>query len=246
MPTFELKDARISRIASVAAIGLVNAWHRRRAASLLEGEAPAGEVAGLARLVAGRWSDLLGRMVADRHGGMLVVLPDDSLAGLSLPHVATDLRFGEVIRSFWRGSRSFWDVMRLSESAAPNLLRWNWDRERLFDCIHAIAALTRMDGSVVFNAMLDLKGFGARLPLSPADTGAGLVAVADPVTLEVQERVPLADLALGTRHSAAFSLCRDRPGALAFVVSQEGDLRVFAGHEGQVFLWKAHWQLFSA
>jgi len=254
MPNWELKDARITRLTSVGAIKPVSDWYRRLAQELIaqgpasEEEAPASKTPesaqGLARWLAGRWSDLLGMIVHERHGGMLLVLPDSSLEGISLPHLSTDLRFGEVLRSFWRSSRSFWDVMHMGESAAPNLLRWNRSRERLFDTLFAITALSRVDGSVVFDPLLTLLGFGGRLPLVTATGTKSLVTVGNPATLEVERRAPLHEFELGTRHSAAYNICRQRPGALAFVVSQDGDLRIFASHEGDVWLWKTHWRHF--
>jgi hypothetical protein len=53
-----------------------------------------------------------------------------------------------------------------------------------------------------------------------------------------QEEVPEADFMrrFGERHRSAYNLCKQVPEGLAFVISQDGDLRVFAG-DGSTVHW---------
>jgi hypothetical protein len=40
----------------------------------------------------------------------------------------------------------------------------------------------------------------------------------------------------GQRHKSAYSLCKQVPNSLAFVLSQDGDLRLFSSDESTVYL----------
>ena len=41
----------------------------------------------------------------------------------------------------------------------------------------------------------------------------------------------------GTRHRSAYRFCMSVPGSLAFIISQDGDIRVMHSSADDVFLW---------
>ncbi len=55
--------------------------------------------------------------------------------------------------------------------------------------------------------------------------------------LQTQREVPRDELLkpFGERHKSAFYLCQQVPGSIAFVISQDGDLRIFASDEKRVY-----------
>jgi hypothetical protein len=57
------------------------------------------------------------------------------------------------------------------------------------------------------------------------------------IHLATKEVVPRNELLhpLGERHKSAYYLCHEVPGCIAFVISQDGDLRVFASDESHVY-----------
>jgi hypothetical protein len=81
-----------------------------------------------------------------------------------------------------------------------------------------------VDGCVVFDPELTLLGFGAKI--SAQETKPCVVFRAR------ESEFPINNL--GTRHQSAYRLCSKRPGAIAFVISQDGTLRSFLGEDGCV------------
>ena len=89
-----------------------------------------------------------------------------------------------------------------------------------------------VDGAVVMNRRFELLGFG------------GEITVAEPVRqihravdLEASESIPAMVDHEGTRHRSAYRLCQAVPGALAFVVSQDGGITVVHARDHRVLCW---------
>jgi hypothetical protein len=96
-----------------------------------------------------------------------------------------------------------------------------------------VAALTAVDGALVLDRDLTLHGFGAEIcaarkegDLEMIEYGMHHAPLGKPAPTPIEE--------LGMRHRSAARLCRDVPGTLAFVVSQDGGIRLFASVEGGV------------
>jgi hypothetical protein len=84
---------------------------------------------------------------------------------------------------------------------------------------------------VVLDRLMTVYGFGGSISVgSTAPDGRVLV---DPQT---REPLPEDDLLrrFGERHRSAFQLCKAHPDVLAFVISQDGDLRLFASDQRHV------------
>lgn len=84
--------------------------------------------------------------------------------------------------------------------------------KNLKDAERALAAFTRIDGAVILNKKLEFKGFGGKLKFSGEDK-------------ESQ------DSTKGMRHKSAQHFCEMVKGAVAFVVSQDGNITQFHGKE---------------
>ena len=92
--------------------------------------------------------------------------------------------------------------------------------ERLDDSLAFIARLAAVDGAVVISDRFQLKGFGGEVRAAApklADVQFGNVS-AGTVTRSLEE--------FGTRHRSAFRFCYALPSAIAFTVSQDGDVRM--------------------
>ena len=98
---------------------------------------------------------------------------------------------------------------------------------------NSIGRLSSADGCVVFDRRLVLHGFGGSI-----DTDLTGVELGVCFDLATKKDVSAEELlkSFGERHKSAFALCRKVPNAIVFVISQDGDLRVFASDtEGRVF-----------
>jgi hypothetical protein len=158
-------------------------------------------------LVGAVWSHALCAAAGGRRGGTFVV----RLGGAD-----PDARGGYPARldvgSVFEGA-----VRRALQASGPGLeafrQAWRSRRGRLFDAAEQMAGLSAADGCVVLGPDLGVVGFGAKL---------GARAGGD---------VPPELAGTGTRHQSAYHYCAAR-AALAFVVSQDGQLTVIASRHG--------------
>lgn len=105
---------------------------------------------------------------------------------------------------------------------------------RAVDVSRSLARLTAIDGAMVLGADLRLVGFGAKIETLDADGRQLALPICKqaPAWLPTHEaRAAWPDLRdlelanLGTRHQSAARLCKSRPDATVFVVSQDRVVR---------------------
>jgi hypothetical protein len=91
--------------------------------------------------------------------------------------------------------------------------------EALFESARFIANLAAVDGAVVLTKGLDLVGFGG--VVKGAFSKEDIIARA--IDAEGEQRVYERAEGVGTRHLAAYHLCKEIPDVLAIVISQDGN-----------------------
>jgi hypothetical protein len=105
--------------------------------------------------------------------------------------------------------------------------------ESLSDCFRFIASLCAVDGALVITDRMSVLGFGAEVTaLSPT-----LRSVEVGHDSTATERSTLSIESYGTRHRSAFRFCSSFENAIAFVVSQDGGVKVIKRHGPHVILW---------
>ena len=105
--------------------------------------------------------------------------------------------------------------------------------EAIFELAHLIAALASVDGAVVMSKRFELLGFGGEI------SGAlpRVRTVLQALDLEGEQTVGRATDGVGTRHRSAYRLCNVLPGAVAVVVSQDGNVGFVRRTEVGVVHW---------
>jgi hypothetical protein len=105
--------------------------------------------------------------------------------------------------------------------------------EAIFELAHLIAALASVDGAVVMSKRFELLGFGGEI------SGAlpAVAAARRALDLEGERSIRESTDGVGTRHRSAYRLCNALPGAVAVVVSQDGNVRFVRRAEGNVTYW---------
>lgn len=95
-----------------------------------------------------------------------------------------------------------------------------------------IGRLTAIDGLVIIDHAMCVRGFGAKIPVSD---GFGAIAVTHVNALDHSE-VPttVGDFFSGMRHKSAAAVCKEAGTALALVQSQDGALTVILAEEGEL------------
>src|SRR5205823_5634323 len=95
--------------------------------------------------------------------------------------------------------------------------------------------LSATDRCVVLDRTLTVHGFGGSIysKHQPGDE------VCIWVRGESKQEVAAKELLqrFGERHRSAYCLCKEVPNSLAFVISQDGDLRIFANDEAGVYFY---------
>ena len=185
----------------------------RQAATILShGEDAAGALPSLVKATLARVFSLA---VAAGHGGMFVFLPPG-------PHGAcgTDGLLSPGVGVAWPNlGRVAQNLAAAGGNQAVHLEQWD-------TATRVTAHASCVDGAVILDAALSVLGF--RVELLARDEDALPVCVAlSPEASEPTVTGVVDMAAFGTRHRSAARFCARLPGAVAVVVSQDGEMREF-------------------
>ncbi len=185
----------------------------------------------------GAFADLARMIVADGHGGIVLVVPDevgpwmDSLNPFAYRFASADTSIAETIRRKLCRERDTADVIQklFSEDSADSFedsLRgtvssWPVDVDH---AVRAVASLAKADGAVVITRDLAVLGFGAKIAVR-GDTLPRTVLFR-PVPGDQDFRVaPFEDIG-GTRHQSSARFVEAHRDSAALVISQDRHLSV--------------------
>jgi len=97
-----------------------------------------------------------------------------------------------------------------------------------------IACLSRVDGLVVMDPTLTVKGFGTIITVE--DAQPTIFSTGDEFATKAH-RVSLSYDAFGTRHRSMMRYCNAHPGSVGFVISQDGDIRAITKVGEDLVVW---------
>jgi hypothetical protein len=100
------------------------------------------------------------------------------------------------------------------------------------DVVSFVASLSSVDGAIVLTDDLRLCGFGA-VVLPGQDVGTVYFAGDDLGQVVTERRAD----EFGTRHRSAFRFCGKVPDAVAFVISQDGDVKAIKSIGDRIVVW---------
>jgi hypothetical protein len=98
-----------------------------------------------------------------------------------------------------------------------------------------ISLLSRVDGLVFMDHRWHVKGFGVEIAV---DDEPRHVYIADAARYSRRSLQKCDYTLFGTRHRSMMRLCAVTPGAIGFVVSQDGDVRALTKVANQVVMWE--------
>jgi hypothetical protein len=177
------------------------------------------------------WSHVLREAVRLRHGGAFVIVPDLRRAPIELKYPTEPLPLGGELAELWL---SLARARRLLGGglAAEALEQTRVRRHQLWSAAASVGQLCSHDGCVVLDRRMTVHGFGGTIETAAA-------AVSARTSADSWTNAPLAEELLlaqfGHRHRSAFLLCKAVTNAVAFVISQDGDLRVFSSDDRHVY-----------
>ena len=177
------------------------------------------------------WSHVLREAVRLRHGGAFVVVPDPTRASIELKYRTEPLALGDELARLWlalaRTHRLLGDNL-----SAEALEQTRVRRHRVWSAAASTGHLSAHDGCVVLDRKMRVHGFGGTIESAAAKSSPRTY-------VDSRTKAPLAEDQLlsrfGHRHRSAFQLCKAVPHALAFVISQDGDLPVFSSDDRYVY-----------
>jgi hypothetical protein len=243
--SFDLRNCCLRQRLVVGRIKYVAEWFREVCSWLAIKDMGVG--VGLVRRF---FVNVLAKISEARHGGCLLILPDQ----MELPSLPLNVKYrlnSDIIQRAIRERASVepnrpvrkgpagrsgpidpGGTLPDDSTFADSLLL---DRD-LSQVIDFVAALAAVDGAVVLSRDLRLRGFGAEITQGRTPSGEEQVEYDDhPEPLGKPAPAPLADF--GMRHRSAIRFCQEVPGAMAFVVSQDGGIRMFHSVAGRVRQW---------
>ena len=231
----ELRNGSLRLPYSVNEITYIREWYHETADRLGFGATPVGS-----RLVRWIWGNILRAVCNARHGGCFLVVPE-----------VVNLADMPITLKYRLGVERLQDVLLERMAVEPGLSRHTHGCNDIpisvLDDSHFIerdvaritdlaASLAAVDGAVVLRRDWRLVGFGAEI------TETGLWSDDEevdygkhPDSMDGPIARPLSSF--GMRHRSAYRFCQRVPGAMAFVISQDGELRVFCNVEGRVQLF---------
>lgn len=193
---------------------------------------------------------ILIRMQNLRHGGALLIVPDDSAEGLNIKFGFKYDRLHSAILTYCSHLHEYTDFHKRMDSDnefdidKSAMRKWYieqlyWkkphSKQELKATIWLISLLTRIDGLVLLSPQLDVLGFGCEIKVSeePNIIKKALTSKAEP-----SSRVDISYQHYGTRHRSMMRYCNKFPGSIGLVVSQDGDVRAMTKIDSDVCIWE--------
>jgi hypothetical protein len=208
------------------------AWHNAAAAELFEGWTPRTHPSQVGLTIRPDfaiirvWLAILRRAVSLGHGGCFVILPQASSA-IRPTFTTCNCDVGAALVEHCKAVRHD-DANPPAPLTRDEVRRRILLRERLLSLIDAAANLSSTDGCVVFNQRLQLQSFGSMIEVAEDADQNVACYLGNTETLVSDEEIRRT---FGARRRSAIQLCRACPNTMAFVISQDGDLRIFVRRE---------------
>lgn len=108
-------------------------------------------------------------------------------------------------------------------------------RTVIHDTLDFYASLTKLDGAVIINDRLDLVEYGAEILVQTEPTGKTPFEVYEKKPGQIKRLIDMRQY--GTRHRSAARLVHSIPGAIGFIISQDGGLKLIARKKNEVIIY---------
>jgi hypothetical protein len=110
----------------------------------------------------------------------------------------------------------------------------NGIRSEIDGSLWFISLLSRVDGLVLLSKHLSVRGFGVEIRSDKIPNEVYVSSTQVPSESGLKE---VDYNHFGTRHRSMMRYCWSYPGAVGFVVSQDGDIRAMTRYENKLILW---------
>jgi hypothetical protein len=135
------------------------------------------------------------------------------------------------------------DAVEKIGDTIPSDLHYDWviaedelqdSRSELDSAIWFVSLLSRIDGAVLLDFDMSVLGFGVEILTTTAPSF--IFRASDAIGSQRRlQKVAYEDY--GTRHRSMVRYCAGHPGAVGFVISQDGEVRAITADRDRVLLW---------
>jgi DisA bacterial checkpoint controller nucleotide-binding len=184
-----------------------------------------------------------------RHGGTIVFAPRILMGELlktggplrakyQIEETCTASPFGLILEEVTRRLALFALAKGNSSAGWQEYLKWYEEfpytfSQRFVELALWLSDLAAVDGCLLLDHKFTVFGFGVEIQVPSFEDEM----VHRALDIEAQHCVLESMENAGTRHRAAYRLCREQAQCLAFVVSQDGAVKLVSNHQGKVTYW---------
>jgi hypothetical protein len=183
------------------------------------------------------------------HGGAILITPDENYKGLNLkykieyPRLKEALSFrGVTLVSLFNAQSKINEFTEdYNEMPVDLYLDESISSFEIDDCdseldgaIWFISLLSRVDGLVLMNPSLEVKGFGVEITVDKPPS-----KVVKALNEEGTKTCIVDYNHFGTRHRSMMRYCNHIPGSIGFVISQDGHVRAISKQKREVVIWNS-------
>jgi hypothetical protein len=186
------------------------------------------------------------------HGGAILLTPDERNTGLSIKYPIAYRRLGDALTRLSIHTIQLCDAedtideqfLDTQQEAMPVSLHLDETvssfekedtRDEVTGCVRFIASLSRVDGLIVMNQELAVRGYGGIIKVKKEPSS---VWVAEDAAGTVEKLHEITPGHFGTRHQSMMRICFSRSGSVGFVVSQDGDVRAMMRVCDRLIVWE--------
>ena len=238
---YELRGGRVQLLSDYAAVpgvkffeeGITNYLKKRLKKNVSKiGCKMFGGIGRISELVPVILSRMIRVAVEGKRGGVFIIIPSKSAEkhGVELKYKTKKIDLGKNMIEFWRSCIN--EPKKSSDGAYRD---WFIKKTKMLIDAEAVGGFSCIDGCVVLTRELRLCGFGGKIDIKPKRQLRRELIYRDYKTGKRVKKEKLFNELGGMRHRSAVELCQNNKNMLIFVVSQDGDYKIFWSDERAVY-----------
>ena len=187
-----------------------------------------------------------------KHGGALLIIPNNSFDDLNIKYKISYDRLSKLLHEVQIKTihRCTYEDDIFNEYISKNKMDMsvklyldesvsrNGEKEAdngIAGCVRFISSLSCVDGLVLLDKKLEVKGFGVEIR---SDIELKNVYIAGDSLATPELLKPVEGEHFGTRHRSMMRYCSKFDGSIGFVISQDGDIRVITKVDDKLIIWE--------
>lgn len=190
---------------------------------------------------------ILNEIKKKKHGGSLIIIdsenPEKYLKSFKIKYPCSFNSAWDTVKkseiNLYKSYESFFNTLEMNKVSVEDFKENNvynrdlkkWDGKYM-ELTKLFASFSEVDGAVIIDDKLNLLGFGAEIIDTSNLKEIHIARDADGTSTQ---SIPIE--IYGTRHRSVFRFCSTHKDSLAFIISQDGDIKAVTQVEDKLTLW---------